>query len=87
MKIKTEEESQLDFIMEVTSTWFLESQNMEPIEEYTERFEYIINDEDLTRKYALFNLREIQVLIFDAEGNRAGMARECFNKGNSQQFN
>lgn len=84
---ETEESSQIDFIMQVTSEWFLQELELEPIEDFKERFEFIINDEDLAKKYALFNIKEIQALIFDASGKRAQKAREAFNKGNSQQLN
>lgn len=87
MKIEAEEMLQIEFVMEVTSEMFLESLELDPIEDFDERFEFIINDVDLSEKYILCLIREIKTFVFDKTGERAQQARELFNTGNSTLFN
>ena len=87
MEIEGEDLLQIEFVMDITSEKVLELFGLNPIEFMDERFEFIINDVDLSEKYILFCLKEIQTLVFDITGERAQQAREFFNKRNSTLFN
>ncbi|HWY37401.1 MAG TPA: hypothetical protein VNY73_02510 [Bacteroidia bacterium] len=87
LELVSQQDRQIDFVMQITSHAFLEHKEMPPIEDFEERFEFIIHDQVLMQQFALFLLGEIQILIFDSSGDNAKEARETYNKGNSQFLN
>lgn len=63
----SEIEAQIQYIMDISSKTFLTAQTLDPMDDADERFKFIIEDDQLCKKYALGMIFQLHKLIFNKD--------------------